>query len=290
MIAAEGLELEQTYNFFKEVLGRQKLSQATIVAYLTDLKQLLQFLKTQKIKNWTQVNSQHFLDFQKKLQHHGYSAISLARKFNAFRSFFRFLEAQKLINSNPLKDIQSPKISKKQPRILSRMEYRALRDTCRHNPRTAALVEIFLQTGLKVSEVAKLTLNDIKKDKLIIRANQQLPQREIPLTPSLKLALTRYLKTRPKSKHTNLFITKNDTPLLIRNLTMILMRCFQKAEVKNASLNSLRHTWIYYQLLAGVPLEKVAQLAGHKRLNTTANYLALIKKKPSVVKNQIKEL
>jgi len=98
------------------------------------------------------------------------------------------------------------------------------------------------------------------------------------------------LSVRPTGRCQNIFITKNDTPLLVRNMTTILMRSFRETEIKNASLNSLRHTWIYHQITYGIPLQLVSQLAGHKRISTTAIYLAFIEKKASNPKTKLKEL
>lgn len=290
MIEKNSPAFDKAYNLFKEALMRKKLSASTILAYTTDLEQLCQFLKQAKIIDLAQVTQEHLANFQKKLHARGYEPISLARKLNAFRLFFDFLKEQKLINNNPLENVRSPKFLRAAPRILSPMEYRALRDICRHNPRTAALVEIFLQTGLRVSEVTNLNLADLKNNKLVIRPIKQTPQREIPLANPLKLALERYLKVRRHSECSSLFLTKRGTPLLVRNLTTIIMRCFHNAEIKDGCLNLLRHTWIYHQLLAGVPLEIVSRLAGHKRITTTVAYLNLIEKKPTIIKNKLKEL
>ena len=275
-----------TANFTK-ALEAKKLSPATILAYITDIKQLNQFPFTQGLTQLGQITFQHLELYQKSLVKKGYLAVSVARKLNAIRAFFEFCQKERFLLQNPASSLASPKFEKETPRILSRMEYRALRDSCRSNPRTAALIEIFLQTGLKVNEVAKLTPQDIKKDRLVIRNKNS---REIPLTNACKKAIDRYLKVRPDAKVTNLFVTKNGTPLLVRNMSTILMRCFSAAEIKDASLNSLRHTWIYTQLVGGMPLQLVSQLAGHKRINTAARYLTLIEKKQLPTRNRLIEL
>jgi site-specific recombinase XerD len=284
----DGIIIDEAYKLFKEELANKNYSSSTILAYQTDIQQLCQFLKQEGLNSMSQVTSQDIVKFQDSLNKKKYLPVSLARKLNAFRSFFNFCHRQNLMTHNPAGQIISPKFDKPAPRILSRMEYRALRDTCRNNPRTAALIEIFIQTGLKVSEVAKLKTEDVKKDRLIITSGKN--QREIPLTSSAQKALEKYLKVRPNSKNPQVFITKNGTPLLIRNMSTILKRCFREAEIKNASLNSLRHTWIYHQLASGLPLQTVSQLVGHKRISSTAIYLSLIDNQKITARNQIKEL
>lgn len=284
------LTLDKAYSLFKEELESKNLSPATILAYTTDIKQLISFLKKERVNTAGEVKTANLLAYQKHLTKKGYLPVSWARKLNAFRKFFRFFQKKELLERNPVSSLSSPKVKKSPPRILSKMEYRALRDTTRSNPRTAALIEIFLQTGLKVNEVANLSLDDIKKESLIINKKGFSEERKIPLTPSVKKAIKEYLKVRPKSQSKKFFVTKNDTPLLIRNMSTILMRCFREAEIKNASLNSLRHTWIYHQLNSGLPLQLVSQLAGHKRVSTTGEYLNLIDKKISRATTKLKEL
>lgn len=286
---SEKITLVKAHNVFKEALEAKKLSPATILAYSTDIKQLIKFLGKDNISQVYQVKNQNLRDFQKFLMGKGYQAVSCARKLNAIRTFFEFLKKKGFIKNNPVIGINTPKFAKSTPRILSKMEYRALRDTCRSNARTAALIEIFLQTGLKVSEVASLQIQDINKDKLFIRKNNVV-YRDIPLTPSARKAIEKYLKERPQAKINNLFVTKNGTPLLIRNMSTILMRCFAQAEIKNASLNALRHTWIYNQLLAGIPLQVVSVLAGHKRVSTAARYLYFVDKKKLPARTKLVEL
>ncbi len=284
----KNFSIDKAYNLFIEELKKTKLSSATILAYSADIKQLLEFLNKKSLNNLFEVTSKHLINFQTKLKKKNYSLVSLVRKINAFRKFFKFCHQNNFTDHNPASGLIAPRLEKSLPRILSKMEYRALRDTCRKDPRTYALIELFLQTGLKVSEVANLTIEDIKKDKLIVKSKGL--SREIPLTSSVSQALEKYLKVRPKSQSQKIFITKNGTPLLVRNMSTILMRCFREAEIQNASLNSLRHTWIVHQLANGLSLQTVSQLAGHKRVSTTAAYLPLVNKKKTLLKKQLKEL
>jgi len=285
----EILSLEQGFKDFENQLKTKKLSSATILAYSTDIKQLVVFLTDQKISGFSQITPELLEKYNAYLIKKDYQPVSCARKLNALRTFFDYLVSKGILTKNIAKDVISPKFVKEAPRILTKMEYRALRDSCRSNSRTAALIEIFLQTGLKVSEVAHLTIQDINKDKLIIKKGD-LADREIPLTQSARKAIDRYLKDRPESKTDKLFVTKNGTPLLIRNMSTILMRCFEQAEIKNASLNSLRHTWIYTQLSSGVSLQIVSELAGHKRISSAAKYLSIIEKKNIPTRSKLIEL
>ncbi len=153
------------------------------------------------------------------------------------------------------------------------MEYRALRDVCRSDTRTYAIIELFLQTGLRISEVADLKSEDLQNSKLIVG------KREIPLNSSVNKAVSDYLSVRPKKETNHLFITKTGKPLLVRNIRTVIDRVLKIAGVESAKVNDLRATFIAYQLSSGVPLDYVSKLVGHKRLSTTERYLKLITEK-----------
>jgi site-specific recombinase XerD len=159
------------------------------------------------------------------------------------------------------------------------MEYRALRDACRDDIRVHAIIELLLQTGIRIGELANLHLEDIESDKLIIRPYESHSGREVPLNKSAQQALSSYLKIRPKTRVKNVFVTKNGKAFLIRNVRTAIDRYFRLADIKNAKVNDLRHTFIAHQLQAGTPLMLISKLVGHKRLSTTEKYLKIIKKK-----------
>ena len=169
------------------------------------------------------------------------------------------------------------------------MEYRSLRDVCRQDIRMFAVVEILLQTGIRISELANLRLEDVDTDKLIIQPFESHPQREVPLNKAAQTALAEYLKSRPKARAKNVFITKTGQPFLIRNVRTAIDRYFKLCGIKNAKVNDLRHTFISHQLEAGTPLTLISKLVGHKRLTTTEKYLNFIKKS-GVTEEKLKEL
>ena len=123
-----------------------------------------------------------------------------------------------------------------------------------------------------------MSLDDIDTDKIVVRAYESHPQRQVPLNQAAGAALAGYLKARPKTKAKAVFVTKTGRAFLIRNIRTAIDRYFKIAEVKNARVNDLRHTFIAHQLEAGTPLTMVSRLVGHKRLSTTEKYLAFVKK------------
>ncbi|MDZ4229139.1 MAG: tyrosine-type recombinase/integrase [Patescibacteria group bacterium] len=263
---------------FLNNLKQRGRSSATILAYGKDVDQLFEFLAKEKITQPQALTQDHIEAFKKSLSTQKYTAKSISRKLNSIKTFCRYLLSQKIITENPAARVEHPKYDIKPPRILSKMEYRSLRDACHADPRIYAIVELLLQTGIRIGELANLSLEDVDSDKIMVRAYESHPQRQVPLNPAAASALTSYLKFRPKTKAKAVFVTKTGRPFLIRNIRTAVDRYFKLAEVKTARVNDLRHTFIAHQLEAGTPLTMVSRLVGHKRLSTTEKYLAFVKK------------
>jgi site-specific recombinase XerD len=264
---------------FTDFLKAQHKATATIVAYEKDISQLVEYLSKKQITQITSVLPEHIESFKEYLAANDYTTKSISRKLNSLKTFFRWLKNSSQINDDPAASIPHPKYEVSPPRILSKMEYRALRDAARNDPRAAAVIELLLQTGMKIGELARLELNDIKDKEIRIAPYESRGERAVPLNQAAKKILNRWLNFRPKTKCQSLFITKTGRPFLIRNIRTSLNRFFHLADIKDASINSLRHTFIVQQLMAGAPVDLVQKLVGHKRLSTTEKYLELVKDK-----------
>ena len=160
---------------------------------------------------------------------------------------------------------------------MSPLEYRALRDAAKSDTRIYSVIELFLQTGIRISEVANLRLTDVKSESLFIRPFEGRPEREIPLNKPAKTALQSYLDIRGQTQNDHVFITKTGRQLLVRNIRNSIDRYFKIAGITYAKVNDLRHTWIAHHLQNGTSLLLVSKIAGHKRLSTTERYLDLVK-------------
>ncbi len=269
---------------FSDFLKAQKRASATILAYTNDIAQLESFLTQKGISQVRAINQDLLEGFKSHLEKEGYTAKSVSRKINSLKTFFRFLKSEGIIETDPAASVAHPKYEVKPPRILSKVEYRALRDACRNDARISAIVELMLQTGIRISEVANLKLEDYKNDSIYIRPYESHLGRSIPLNKAAREALEKYLNQRPAGiKEKTIFVTKTGRPFLIRNIRSAIERYFDQAGIKNVKVNDLRHTWVYYQLEAGVSVATIAKLAGHKRVSTTEKYLELIsnKKEPA---------
>lgn len=282
--------LQQTQVEFTNFLKEKGRASATILAYGNDINQFIDFLNKNNINNLEDIAKENIEEFKKYLLDNGYTTKSVARKLNSIKTYFRYLESQKKISLNPSQGVAHPKYVLTPPRILTKMEYRSLRDVCRKDVRMYAIVELFLQTGLRISELARLTLDDVINSKIVIKAFESHEDRIIPLNKPAKISLDGWLKIRPKTSSKALFVTKTGRPFQVRNIRTAMDRYFKLADIQNATVNDLRHTFIAHQLKAGTPLTLVSKLAGHKRLSTTEKYLEFIKEKPSSETMKLEEL
>lgn len=296
--------LDLAHKEFIVYLGTENRSSATILAYGKDIEQLVEFLRENDRHEADKITDGDLRDFLTKFEKKGYTQKSLSRKLNAIKTFFKFLKIKGHITNDPATIVAHPKVETKPPRTLSPMEYRSLRDACRDDLRIAAIVEVLLQTGIRISEVGNLRTEDVrfaenKEEGLVyVRSQGTQPARGVPLNLPAEIALKNYLVERPKYKvqgkrkpgEEHVFVTKNGKPLLIRNIRTSIDRYFKKAGIRGAKVNDLRHTWLTHHLAKGISVLILSKLAGHKRLSTTEKYLSLVKNQKEQVKTKLEEI
>lgn len=272
-----------------EKLGR---ATSTILAYGKDIEQLIEYLQEKGVDNLENVTEQHLKGFKKDLKEKDYTLKSVSRKLNSVKSFFKYLNKEGVVESNPSSDVKHPKYETKPPRVLSPLEYRALRDVCKDDTRIYSIVQLLLQTGIRIGELANIQLQDIslEKSNLKIRAYESHDARKVPLNDAAKEAIKSYVKVRPKTKNTTLYITKTGNPFLVRNIRASINRYFDIAGIEDATVNDLRNTFIVEQLKSGIPIVELSEIVGHKRLSTTEKYLQFVGEKPETKKTNLAKL
>ncbi|MFZ5438191.1 MAG: tyrosine-type recombinase/integrase [Patescibacteria group bacterium] len=277
---------------FEKSLREKGKANATVIAYSKDIEQLVQFVGDKGKTLVAEVTTDDIDAFKSDLKQKRYTSKSVSRKINSIKSFFRYLIGEGIVEVNPAGSVSHPKIDQAPPRVLTKLEYRALRDACRGDMRIFAIVELLLQTGMRISELAALSQEDVDLERgiLLIRAQNSREERKVPLNKAAKKALIDYLKVRPRAKEKTVFLTKTCRPFLVRNIRTAIDRYFRLAGIKDAKVNDLRHTFIVEQLKASTPLVYVSQLVGHKRITTTEKYLELIESPDLNPNVQIEEL
>ena len=287
------IKLNEAHTKFIKHLGSEGKSSSTLIAYSKDIEQLINFLEKEGVSGVSEVELTHLENFMKKLAKEEYTPKSISRKTNATKTFFKFLHNTEIITLNTAEFLKHPKIATKEPRILSKLEYRALRDAAKDDLRSYAMIEVLLQTGVTISELADIRLEDIEftdgTGKLTVKKKNNRETRVIPLNRAVVDSIRKYIdEERVKIENAvHLFITKTGNSLLVRNIRSTINRYFNLAGVENAKVNDLRHTFVAHHLSMGVNLLHLSKIAGHKRVSTTERYLQYIEREVEDEKTEL---
>ncbi len=285
------IRTDEAHKKFVEHLKQKGKSASTIIAYEKDIEQLIEHLFKQGIEGVSEIYTEHLSDFMKKLSAVGLTNKTISRKTNATKTFFRFLKDNNFIQIDVAEQLKHPKVKVKAPRILSKLEYRALRDTARDDIRTFTMIEVLIQTGLSISELSLLEVKHINFENGVLEVPKRTSRnyRTVPLNKAAVEAMKKYLnEIRPaleNAKH--FFITKTGNALLVRNIRSTIDRYFKLAGVENAKVNDLRHTFIAHHLAQGTSIQLISKIVGHKRLSTTERYLEYIEKETEEEKMEL---
>lgn len=274
---ANDLRLRDAHGKFQDFLKSKNRASATILAYGKDIEQLIEFLEAVQKSNIDEVSGTDIQAFLTKLKDEGYTPKSLSRKLNSTRTFYRYLKVNEFVTDDPSLLVEHPKYELNPPRMLSPLEYRALRDAASVDSRIYAIIEVLLQTGIRIGELANLRVEDVSENSIHIRPYEGHESREVPLNRRAKEALKRYMESRANTEDTHVFVTKTGRPFLVRNIRDAVERYFKKAGIENVKINDLRHTFVAHHLKQGVSLVFLSKVLGHKRLSSTERYLQYVK-------------
>jgi len=280
---------EQLLAFLSHLQREYRYSENTIAAYRNDLSQFLEYVESHsgaKLEEWAAVSEDDIEAYLSYMKHKDqpYASSTIARKVAAIKSFYNYLTAQGLVDDNPTIDIDSPKVKKRLPQTLTIAEVDRLMEAPRSgaspkNLRDVALLNILYETGMRVTEVVSIQLDDMNlRQGLLSSPTRQGEDREIPLEEPTKQLLTEYLaEGRPLLAKNNgeraLFLNHRGEKLTRQGLWLII-----KGYAKQAGLNTevtphtLRHSFAVHRLSKGSSLEDIRHLLGHANISTTQIY------------------
>jgi integrase/recombinase XerD len=260
-------------------------AQKTRVNYRNDIADLLRFLEGQGKKDPCRVDLQDLEAYMAELDRRGHAGTTRRRKTSSIKSFFGFLKQYGYITNNVAERLTPPAREHKEPRVLSKREYQALLRACSHDTRDAAIIELLLQTGIRLSELARLTLDDIELPKRISRnpANtgsvfvhgKGRKERTITLNYKACKALKAWLNIRPDVDTNSLFVSKFLEPMSPRAYEYVVKKYLKEAGIKRASVHTLRHTFATHHVAKGTSLRTIQEALGHADLKTTSIYIQL---------------
>src|SRR6266480_7824144 len=273
------ITLEKGLATFLNALSGKNRSAATLRAYQTDISQLLSYLHETNVSIHTpaDVEKVDIVEYLSALAKRELTGIARARKLSAIREYFRFLEGIGVITKSPTMGIETPKREKNTRQFLRSDEYTKMLSLAGANPRDYAVLQVFLQTGIRVSELASLRITDIDfiKPSITVRGKGSV-QREIALEKKGVHALKSYLAVRVESFSNRVFLNYQREPISERGIRKLVVKYRKDAGItKKASCHTLRHTFATYKAEKGVSPFQLQQWLGHANLNTTQIYVHL---------------
>ena len=269
--------------FFHFLVVEKGLSSNTLEAYSRDLIQYFRFLESKGISDIIKTQSDDLYEYLGTLRTRKLSGRTQARILSALRSFYRFLQEESLRQDNPTLPLQGPKPKRTLPKTLSELEVESLI----HQPKTAsprgwrdaAMLEVLYATGLRVSELISLTLDQLELEAHLIRTiGKGSKERLVPIGKAASRCLREYLeKGRPfllkHSKVPWVFVNNRGGRLSRQGFWKILRYYSQQAGIlKKVSPHTLRHTFATHLLEGGADLRSIQTMLGHADISTTQIY------------------
>lgn len=264
----------------------QEKSPNTVYSYLTDLMLLMDYLKRNEkhqglkidenfIKSIELQDLYGFLGYLKKERNN--SSFARARKVAAIKSFFKYCETKlKILNNNPCRELEVPKKSKKQIYYLNLDESKKLLENIvgRNKIRDFAILTLFLNCGLRLSELCNIKVKDIKEDTLVVRGKGD-KYRTIYLNASCLKAIFDYLEERQHVNHEYLFVSERKNQICKREIQYIVQKNIIDTGLdKNKyTTHKLRHTAATLMFKhSKVDIRTLQEILGHKNISTTTIY------------------
>lgn len=278
---------------YLETLALERnLSPYTLRNYDGDLRGLLAFLEERQIDPRA-LSRQTFREYLSRLVADGISLGSIQRKVSAARGFYRWLQAQGLMEANPLANVKGPRKPRRLPSFLTHDEVTAL-ISCPQGSRPQAIrdraiLELLYATGMRVSEIVALDLDDVDLDAQSVRVvGKGNKERMVVMGEPAREALERYLReARPKlaaGPERAFFLNRDGGRLSVRRVQLMLRKYAAAAGLgKRAYPHLLRHTFATHLLDGGADLRVVQELLGHANVNTTQVYLHVTEERQRAV-------
>ncbi len=277
--------LEEFLDYLKIEKNR---SENTLRSYQTDLELLLEFLTNKGVSDWNESTSDLIKEWIIDLKRKQISNTTITRRISSVKVFFGFLIKRNLIETNPTLKLISPKLNKVLPNVLGQKQAEQLltqaanveieEEAVEVRIRDYAILEVLYSTGIRVSELVGLNLEDINFSNLTLKVlGKGRKERVVPFGIPARDAIDKYLdesRNKFNSKNINaLFLGQRGNRLNVRQVRRILNKAMSQIENgKEISPHDLRHSAATHMLEAGADLRIVQELLGHSSLATTQKY------------------
>lgn len=275
--------MEKQVKLFLDFLkDDKKLSDNTLQSYRRDIEQYEKYVSDNKI-NYLKVTEETILEYMEYLREENKKESTISRSLASIRSFYQYLIRVKKIKKDPTMTIESPKISKRTPNILTSKEVELLldqpKDVDLKGTRDKAMLEFAYATGMRVTEMISLDIDDVKLDEGYVVCRGRSESRNIPLGSMSLKALKEYIDdARPylirDESEEALFVNVNGTRLTRQGFWKIVKYYKEQAHIeKDITPHVLRHSFATHLLQNGADLKAIQTMLGHSDISSTQVYM-----------------
>lgn len=291
MLNSECLEI-----FNKYLTEVKKCSQNTLSSYLRDIRQLSEYMEAHVDDSLDKVTEEELSDYISWLKGNGKSVATVSRAIASVKCFYGLLVTEGYIEENPAAKLVPDKATQKLPQILTSKEVELLLEqpscTDAKGYRDRAMLELLYATGIRVSELISLNINDVNTSAGVIRCASKDKERFIPLYSTAIKALSEYIEfIRPQMiampNEQALFVNVSGERMSRQGFWKIIKSYQQKAHIeKTITPHTLRHSFAAHLLENGADLHSIQEMLGHADISSTQIYSQLINKQLKDVYNK----
>lgn len=275
--------MEKQIKLFLEFIQKEKkLSNNTLQSYRRDIKQYEEYIEQEKM-NYLKITQEDIRAYLDELAQKGKKASTISRNLASIRSFYQFLFRARKVKGDPTEGIQSPKIEKKAPNVLSAKEVELLldqpKDVDLKGTRDKAMLEFAYATGMRVTEIISLDIDDVNVEEGYAICRNGNKQRTVPLGGISVKALKEYVQeARPilirDENEKALFVNINGKRLTRQGFWKIVKYYKEQAHItKDITPHVLRHSFATHLLQNGADLKAIQTMLGHSDISSTQVYM-----------------
>ena len=268
--------------------NEKKASDNTFSSYMRDINQFLNYIDNHTSFDICDITRDQIVFYTKYLKKNGKSASTISRNIASLKCFYGFLLSSGYVDSNPVSNIPVEKAEKKLPQILTNKEVELLLDQPQPNDpkgyRDRAMLELLYATGMRVTELISLDIDDVNLSAGVIRCRNGDKVRYIPMYPAAVRALSEYIsKVRDgliiSPTEQALFVNMSGERMSRQGFWKIIKYYQEKAGIqKDITPHTLRHSFATHLLENGADLKSIQEMLGHSDISSTQVYTQLVKK------------
>ena len=275
-------------NAYHEYLLREKNASAnTVSSYMRDVRQFGAYLEEHSL-DFRKISSDAIEEYMHNMTGRGKSAATVTRSIASIKSFYGFLAANSVVKSSPVRGVAPVKVERKYPEILTSKEVELFLEQPQcvdaKGVRDHAMLELLYATGIRVSEMISLDVEDVNLSAGFIRCESKGTERMIPLYPAAVKALQEYMQDiRPQLcadvSDRALFFNMNGERMSRQGFWKIVKFYQEKAQIKKTiTPHTLRHSFAAHLLENGADLRAIQEMLGHADISSTQVYAHVVKK------------